>query len=97
MSNSKYEYIKFKKLSDAVKAWEDGEGLCFININGQYRKKDSGDFFSAAEYYRRIEVKPFECWAIFWKDGGFVGVVESDSEPHVLSGQRAVRLREVIE
>lgn len=68
MSDKKYEYIEYEKLSDAVKDWENGEqiyreidDICTIQHN------TVGQFLTSGKYAKRVEIKEVtvEVWGIF--------------------------------
>lgn len=92
-------YERFEKLSDVAKWCEEEEGHIYEKINDEWVLVNvwTDGIFPDHEYYRRIDVKPFECWGVFSKDGSLVGTAECENPPRLLPGQRAARLREVVE
>lgn len=98
MSNEKkYRYVKFARLSDAVRAYEDGVGIYFMHQFEHCRLK-SGSFSNLTDYYRREEVKPFELWAIRHKETGYILATKAIEETPVCSSDyEVIKMREVIE
>lgn len=107
MSNEKkYRYVKFEKLSQVAKAWEEGEQIYEMKYNDlvgdSYKIVLAESYltlFKDAKYYRREEIKPFECW-VYVSDR--YSKIEADLDASSLdcteSGNgRLIKMREVIE
>lgn len=94
-----YKYEKFEKLSDAVKAWENGETIWFRDCDHEaYSPKQSTDnkFYTDSMYYRRIKAKPFECWLVL-DEFSNVKTWGSKKLEGLKPGQKTIWVREVIE
>lgn len=93
MTDKKYKYIKYEKLSDAVRDWELGKQIFFMEgICGTYIDNSQNSFFSHVSYYRREEVKPFECYVCVNADHSYVEIITDLRE-----GYKIIKMREVIE
>lgn len=108
MSDRKYKYIKYEKLSDAVRAFEEGEQLYYKNEFGEFAfvKNSVEQFWTHGEYYHREEVELFECWVIVNTKSKYLHIVSAGREDFVKDHKIAyypdeayqvIKLREVIE
>lgn len=109
MESKKYRYVKFEKLSDVVKAWEDGKDFFTDSFYpDQYKKVDGYEsiyFFSRTEYYYREEIKPIVMVACFHEED--LEVIYYKGKPYQLkpyehnycmrNDYRKIDMREVIE
>lgn len=100
-----YKYEKFDKLSDAVKAYESGDTVYYERAKDWYFQKTGNTFSMKRNYYRRIEVKPFECYGIVKQSTGFICAAgpyfyinHKKKKPYYESDDfKVIKLREVIE
>lgn len=92
MQDKQYKYTKYEKLSDAARAWEEGEVVFYkpSKLNkAKYLpikpREETGylALYAYNEYYRREEVKPLECWAIANSESEHLNIVSVGSEDFV--------------
>ena len=98
-NNKKYKYVKFEKLSDAIKAFEDGHEIYFReSVYGAWLAKGEHDgFFPRSEYYRREEVKSRTFYAWEHRETGYIKSITQNEAEVMPKEWRRIKLIEVLD